>query len=313
MVGYSEYNKYADCCYRAIHNVDKKLNYGDITLIKPQELPDFDIMNFSFPCKDISNAGKMKGFIQDGKLTHSGLYKYGVDIVKIKKPKYIITENVSNLVGKAFFKDFEGILKELNDIGYINYWSLLNTKDFNLPQNRNRVYIVSIRNDIKKSYIFPEPQKREIDLIDLLETDVDEKYLYEDKTGFIEIIYDTNTYTAKVNEATKKGYAIANIGDSINLEFPTSKTRRGRVGHSIAQTLTVSCNQGTLMPNGLVRKLIPRECWLLQGFTTEDYNKAYKALIDEFKTISDNQLYERAGRTISVPVLENIFKNLLLK
>lgn len=107
-----------------------------------------------------------------------------------------------------------------------------------------------------------------------------------------------------IKEATKKGYAIACEGDSINLEQPNSKTRRGRVGHEVAQTLTTSCNQGTLI-NYRIRKLTPCECWRLMGFADEQFKK------DE-KVCSNTQLYKQAGNSIVVQVLEGIFKSLLI-
>ncbi|CEP39622.1 putative cytosine-specific DNA methylotransferase [[Clostridium] sordellii] len=112
--------------------------------------------------------------------------------------------------------------------------------------------------------------------------------------------------TFKIKQATKKGYDIANDGDSVNLEQPNSKTRRGRVGKKIANTLTTSCNQG-VVTNLKIRKLTPLECWRLMGFTDEDFFKAKKT------GISDRQLYKLAGNSIVVAVLEGIFKELLIE
>ena len=117
-----------------------------------------------------------------------------------------------------------------------------------------------------------------------------------------------------VKEATKLGYAIATVGDSINLEQPNSKTRRGRVGKEVAQTLTTSCNQATLEHDYKIRKLTPKECWRLMGFTDEDYHKARQALEDRFyngRDRSNSQMYKMAGNSIVVNVLESIFKNLI--
>ena len=108
-----------------------------------------------------------------------------------------------------------------------------------------------------------------------------------------------------VREATKKGYAEAEVGDSINLEQPNSKTRRGRVGKGVAQTLTTSCNQATVEPNNCIRKLTPKECWRLMGFSDEDIDKCIAA------GISNTQLYKQAGNSIVVNVLVEIFKELL--
>lgn len=106
----------------------------------------------------------------------------------------------------------------------------------------------------------------------------------------------------QVREATKKGYAEAYEGDSINLEQPNSKTRRGRVGHQVAQTLTTGCNQAVVEPLR-IRRLTPKECWRLQGFDDADFEKAEKVN-------SNTQLYKQAGNSICVPVLEAIFREL---
>lgn len=107
-----------------------------------------------------------------------------------------------------------------------------------------------------------------------------------------------------IPEATKKGYALAHDGDSVNLEQPNSKTRRGRVGKQIAQTLTCSCNQGVVEPDLRIRKLTPRECWRLMGFTDEDFDKATAVN-------SNSQLYKQAGNSIVKQVLMAIFKQMI--
>ena len=112
-------------------------------------------------------------------------------------------------------------------------------------------------------------------------------------------------YGMQIREATKKGYDIARCGDSINLSFPESKTRRGRVGKDLATTLETSCNQGTAFAGcGLIRRLTPRECWRLQGFTDEMFDKARAVN-------SDNQLYRQAGNSVTVPVIYAIGKQIL--
>lgn len=107
-----------------------------------------------------------------------------------------------------------------------------------------------------------------------------------------------------IKENTKQGYALATEGDSINLEQPNSKTRRGRVGKQVAQTLTTSCNQGVLGNGIRIRKLTPKECWRLMGFTDEDFEKAQKVN-------SNTQLYKQAGNSIVKQVLMAIFKQMI--
>lgn len=128
LVGFSEIDKFAIKSYCAIHNVSESKNYGDITKIDISTLPDFDMLTWGFPCQDISIAGKMKG-IKEGE-TRSGLYYEGYKILKEKRPKYSIIENVKNLASKRFKKQFDSILRDLSDLGYTNYWKILNSKDY---------------------------------------------------------------------------------------------------------------------------------------------------------------------------------------
>ena len=180
LVGFSEIDKHAIKSYCAIHNVTEDKNYGDISKINENELPDFDIMTWGFPCQDISIAGKLKG-IKEGE-TRSGLYYEGYRILKTKKPKVSIIENVKNLTSKRFKNEFDSILKDLSDLGYNNYWQVLNAKDYGIPQNRERVFIISIRKDIDNGkFIFPEKIQLQLNLKDLLEEVVDNKYYLTEK------------------------------------------------------------------------------------------------------------------------------------
>ena len=133
-----------------------------------------------FPCQDISIAGNLKG-IEKGK-TRSGLYYEGYRILREVKPKVSIIENVKNLTSKRFKKEFASILKDIEEAGYNNYWRVLNAKDYGIPQNTERVYLISIRKDIDKcSFNFPEKQFLKIRLKDLLEENVDDKYYLSNK------------------------------------------------------------------------------------------------------------------------------------
>ena len=180
LVGFSEIDKFAIRSYCAIHNIPESKNYGDITKIDENDLPDFDMMTWGFPCQDISIAGRMRG-IEKGQ-TRSGLYYEGYRILKAKRPKYSIIENVKNLTSKRFKEQFESILKDLSDLGYTNYWKVLNAKDYGIPQNRERVFIISIRNDIaQNNFSFPPKVPLLWKLKDFLEDNVDEKYYLSDK------------------------------------------------------------------------------------------------------------------------------------
>lgn len=397
LVGFSEIDKYAVKSYCAIHDVDESMNLGDITKINEQALPkDIDLITYGFPCQDISNAGHMKGlFNEDGTQTRSGLFFEALRIIEATQPRVAIAENVKNLTSKKFAEQFKIVLDSLEAAGYNNYWQVLNAKDFGIPQNRERVFIVSIRKDIDTGcFRFPEGFPLELRLKDLLEDVVDEKFYIKNsqfgdfiserqgadikvlgymtgKNGRFERhqnntvydadglcptqyagqykdpfricegqpqvlqignccptktrenpnqgrIYDTDGLAPCLNqmgggnrqpfvtvrEATKQGYAEAFEGDSINLEQPNSSTRRGRVGHQIAQTLTTSPQQGAVTNDLRIRKLTPKECFRLMNFEDSDFEKA--------EVVNSNtQLYKQAGNSIVIAVPYYIIKALI--
>lgn len=148
-------------------------NLGDISLINPNDLPDFDYFTYSFPCQDISVAGRMQG-IEKGE-TRSGLLYECERIIEHCKPKYLLMENVKNLVSKKFKPQFDEWLKYLELLGYTNYWKVLNAKDFGIPQNRERVFMISVLGE-HNEFKFPQGFKLEKRLKDFLEDDIGEKY-----------------------------------------------------------------------------------------------------------------------------------------
>lgn len=185
LVNYCEIDKYASKSYAAVHNVSEDLNLGDITQVDTSKLPHIDMISYGFPCQDISLAGKQKGlFNEDGTQTRSGLFFEALRIIEATQPKVAIAENVKNLVSKKFNAQFQIVLESLEQAGYNNYWKVLNAKDYGIPQNRERVFIVSIRKDIDTGcFKFPEPFELELRLKDLLESEVDEKfYLSNERT-----------------------------------------------------------------------------------------------------------------------------------
>lgn len=169
----SEIDKYAIEAYYQIHGQTK--NYGDICNIKEDELQDYDLITYSSPCQDFSLAGKMRGG-EKGSRTRSSLLWECERIIRAVKPNYLLMENVKNIVGKKFKPCFNAWLQTLDELGYNNYWHVLNAKDYGVPQNRERVFVVSIRKDLSQTYMFPEPVPLTLRLKDLLETEVDEKY-----------------------------------------------------------------------------------------------------------------------------------------
>lgn len=386
--------------YRFVNSKSKELekywlanklsrNLGDISKLEHLDYADF--WTYSFPCTDISVAGKQEG-IKQGQTRSGLLYEVQRLLEKANKmlalPKYLMLENVKNLVGKKFKPQFDEWVAWLDELGYNTYWKVLNAKDYGVPQNRERVFAINIRKDIDDGkFEFPQPFDNGVRLKDVLEDNVDEKYYLTDTmirgfikhneshtakgTGFIwkprdvngtastlransalaptdntiletnrciqvgslnyynydkmNRVYSKGGYSpaleimqggnrqpkiaepiAYVKEATKKGYAENYEGDSVNLEQPNSKTRRGRVGKGCVQTLTTSCNQAVIEPEAKsfrVRKLTPKECYRLMGFTDEQFDRS-----QTFS--SDSQLYKQAGNSIVVDVLYYIFGKL---
>lgn len=182
LVGYCEIDKFASKSYSAIHRVSEDMNLWDVTKIDTSKLPnDIDLISYGFPCQDISPEGKQRGFHdEDGNLTRSGLFFEALRIIEGTKPKIAIAENVKNLTSKKFSEQFKIVLDSLEEAGYNNYWKVLNAKDYGIPQNRERVFIVSIRKDIDTGkFEFPKPFPLEKRLKDMLEDDVDKKILFE--------------------------------------------------------------------------------------------------------------------------------------
>ena len=183
LVNYCEIDKYASKAYSMVHKCSEDKNLGDITKIDTTALPnDIDLITYGFPCQDISLAGKQKGFEEDGERTRSGLFFEALRIIEDIKPRIAIAENVKNLVSKKFSKEFDIVLSSLEEAGYNNYWKVLNAKDFGIPQNRERVFIVSIRKDLDNGmFKFPDGFELQLRLKDMLEDEVDEKYYLSDK------------------------------------------------------------------------------------------------------------------------------------
>lgn len=179
VVAISEIDKYAIQSYEAMHG--KANNLGDIRKI--EELPDADLWTYSFPCQDISVAGKGAG-IKEG--TRSGLLFEVERLLRVASengtlPKYLLLENVKNLVSKKFKADFDKWLDFLSELGYTNYWKVLNAKDYGIPQNRERVFCVSIRGK-HEPFVFPKPKELTIRLRDMIDEAVEERFYLKEST-----------------------------------------------------------------------------------------------------------------------------------
>ena len=176
VVGISEIDKYAIMAYNATH--PETVNFGDVSKIDWAKVPDFDLFTYSFPCTDISNAGAQAGF-EEGSGTRSSLLWDCQKAIIEKHPKYLLMENVKAIVSKKFLPGLLKWQEFLSRQGYVNFIEILNAKDYGIPQNRERCFLVSILD--AGWYQFPEPVELRTRLVDLLEDEVDEKYYLDQK------------------------------------------------------------------------------------------------------------------------------------
>lgn len=291
LVGFSEIDERAILSYCAIHNVSKKLNLGDITKINLENLPkDIDLIIGGSPCQDFSVAGYRAGG-DEGSKTRSSLMWNQVAIVEYCKPKYVIWENVKGVLQKSSIHNFEKYLNRMNDIGYNNYSKILNAKDFGVAQDRERMFVVSIRKDIEKQFEFPKGYDYVVTLRDVLEKDVDKRFM-------IKKILNP--------KRTKKYIQYDNSGKGYN-------SQASRLYYLDGQMCTLpKCNSGDKTQvlldeeNMIGRRITPLEAWMLMGFDKEDFLKA------ESTNQTLGSLYAQAGNSIVVNILEEIFKNLFL-
>lgn len=253
-------------------------NFGDIRSIVPQNLPDFNFFTYSFPCQDISVAGYQNGLTPNSG-TRSSLLWQCCKNIETKKPKYLMMENVKNLIGSNHKKNFNKFLDYLEAMGYTNFWSVLNARDYGIPQNRERVFCLSILAQ-KANFCFPHKIPLKITMNSLLEKDVSKNFYLNnqvtDKPIEQEWIYclDSNYW---------KGTALADF----------QKKHRRQV---------VSCPKDE---NGFypVRRLTPHETWRFMDVSDEDFYKASQL-------VSNTSLYKQAGNSIVVSVLKALFSNL---
>lgn len=280
LVNYCEFNPTVAKAYSIIHNVSEDLNLGDITKVDETQLDDFDLMTYGFPCQDISSLGNQKGlFNEEGNLTRSGLFFEAMRIVKYKKPKYLIAENVRALVSKKMINDFSQMLELLDELGYNSYYQVLNSKDYTIPHSRNRVFIVSIRKDVdNNTFKFPEKQPLTLKASDFYDTQVDDVYYVEEK------------HHKYFNEfRLKKKYS--SLNSDVIICMTTKQGQR-------------SNPQNFVQDDKGYRILTVGEMLALQGF-----NRDYGQLLLQ-NGISIQQVGFMCGNSITVTVLEYIFRNL---
>ena len=402
-IGFCEIDKFARASYKAIHNTEGEIELHDITTVTDEEIRNIghvDVICGGFPCQSFSIAGSRRGF-ED---TRGTLFFEIARFADILKPKYLFLENVKGLLNHDRGNTFKTILGALDGLGYDVEWQVLNSKNFSVPQNRERVFIIGHLRGKRTRNVFPigresEQSDRQQSKIEIVGN---AKNPNGTSQGTGSVVYDSNgligtlcardykepkqvaipvltpdrankrqngrrfktdgepmfTLTAqdrhgvvvekkvkqvgnliatesfggnphrgrvydisgispclncvgggglepkiRVKEATKQGYAEAEIGDSVNLSHPNSKTRRGRVGKQIANTLLTGESQGVVEPDFRIRKLTPRECWRLQGFPDWAFDKAQEVN-------SNSQLYKQAGNSVTVNVIEVIAREL---
>jgi DNA (cytosine-5)-methyltransferase 1 len=295
-IGYSEIDKYATQIYQS-HFPEHK-NYGDITKIKAEDLPEFDLIVGGFPCQSFSIAGKRGGFAD----TRGTLFFDIARIIKAKQPRLLLLENVKGLLSHDKGDTFRVIISTLDELGYDIQWQVLNSKNFGVPQNRERVFIVGHIRGSSRPEVFPfgEASSKDIEQLNKPRHSNDRVYSIDGISPTLNTMQGGNRQPfIRIQEATKKGYAEATVGQSINLSVPNSKTRRGRVS-DIAQTLDTGMQQHTLTNDMRIRRLTPTECERLQGFP-DGWTEG----------VSDTQRYKTLGNGVTVNVVEAIISKLI--
>ena len=248
-VGHCEIDKQADQAYRAIYDVkEEEVYFNDATKIEPNDVPDIDLICAGFPCQSFSIAGKRRGF-EDVRGT---MFFEIARIAAVKKPAYLLLENVPGLLSHNGGRTFTVILDALSELGYDVCWQVLNSKNFGVPQSRKRVYIIGYLRERCTGEVFSFREangKTTEQIIPGREgnriytprgvgiTLTSEAGGFGGKTG----LYDVNL---PIKVKTKQGYQLAYPGDSIDLAYPGINSRRGRVGEQVAHTLTTSASQG---------------------------------------------------------------------
>ena len=324
-VGFCEFDKYAVASYTSMHLITNeqkeylttlpikkrqkevlKAEYrngewyaNDIKSVRAEQLPKAECWCFGAPCQDFSVAGLRKGLSGDRSSLIREIFRLLEEQKEEDRPEWLIYENVKGMLSSNKGLDYLSILSELDRLGYDCEWQNINSKWF-IPQNRERIYTIGHLRRFGSRKVFPVTGSG--------------------GENSISIIAHRHGVGIKIKEATKQGYSIAHEGDSINFSVPGSQTRRGRVGHGIAQTLDTSCNQGIFVQVSdelivyaiwyekyqcyiAIRKLTPKECFRLQGWADDYFERA--AFVN-----SDSQLYKQAGNGVTVNVIQAIGQKL---
>lgn len=309
-------DKYAKQTY--LKNFDCKQFYTDITKLDMKDLSYVDLLVFGFPCQAFSMAGKRGGFDD----TRGTLFYDALRYLKEHRPRYFIAENVKGLLSHDNGKTFQTIIDCLasttntqmsimpfDNLGYHIYYKVLNTKNFGIPQNRERIFIVGIRDNEDNNFRFPKEIPLKLKLKDILQKNYDTKYFLSEK--MIAGIFKSNFRERKPININKVSTCLKIGGDvpcfevtSHSLYPRSSKTKKGETGHLSKKDGTSYCldtgNNQAIEKHNNLRKLTPIECERLQGFPD-----------NHTEGVSDTQRYKQMGNTITVNVIQEIIKNLI--
>lgn len=238
-VNYCEIDPYASKAYSQIHGISEDFNLHDVRTVNPLLMNNVNLVTYGFPCQDISVAGKQKGFEHDGERTRSGLFFEALRIIEFLQPEYAICENVKALTSKKFTAEFQTVLSGLSEAGYNNYWEVLNAKDYGIPQNRERIFIISIRKDIDTgAFTFPEKQELKLRVKDMLEDNVDEKYYLNSDRAKSLIAQIQERYTIQEPEGvdgTVKNPKVKDVANCIQARYDQGIYHRQSEGTAIIE------------------------------------------------------------------------------
>lgn len=326
VVGISDIDKYALAAYKQLHGDCP--NYGDISKIDWEQVPDFDLFTYSFPYQDISIDGEQKGLKKNSK-TNSSLLWECEKAIREKRPTYLVMENVPNLLSAKFRPYFDNWVNLLNKYGYTSYTQILNATDYGVPQNRKRVFCVSFRNDPKFS--FPKPiARKNIDSFVSVNNDTYRSYYkkFTVNDGWYKRFkrdYDKETVEKCLGKDLTKAFENGMVNTDTR-----RKVKKVYVGCDFANTHFGSAFSETKSPTLCVlgsrliakedlgggyfrvRHLTPQEYFRLMGFEEWDICKMNLLEVDG-KNVSNTRLYHLAGNGIVVDVLYHLFREMFIK
>jgi DNA (cytosine-5)-methyltransferase 1 len=283
IIGFSEFDKYASAIFELNHSGIK--NYGDITQIQPSDIPDYDMFTGGFPCQPFSTAG-----LGLGEMDIRGTLFYDViRINEVKRPKHILLENVKGLTTRRHKATFDKIISELERLGYSVRWKVLNSKDYGIPQNRERLWIYGYRGVLPNGFVL-EPEKIQL------------KVFFKD---FLDITPDESLYLnqEQIKRLIEKHNVDLNVKEPLCLDIYNKKVRHDGISITITEPHHNSLRVIEKPKNGkfVVRKLSKTEHFRLMGFDENEFN---------FGDFSYQQICKRAGNGWDVNLVSKLLFNI---